>query len=282
MSTRLALRIQQRLDKLAPSERKLAELMLERQDDLLTYSATELAGFAGVSKATAARLFRSLGYSDFNEVRLQAREERNRTAPFERRLAAAPDVAGARSIGLHLTGEIANLTRTFEELRSDRLSEAAEILAEAPRLWLLGLGLEEGLARHARLLLARLRPDVQLLGAQPGAWGEDLAMTGAGDALLLISVPPRPRILRPVLDYARTTRMGIVAVVDPASRAWAGRFARVTLACHGAGPQAAASGTTLASMVRLLASAVADRLGRSAAQRTELMAEIHEELEDEE
>ena len=282
MSTRLALRIQQRFEKLAPSERKLAALVLERQDDLLTYSATELAGFAGVSKATAARLFRALGYSDFNEVRLQAREERNRTAPFERKPVASPEMAGSRSIGAHLQSELANLTRTFETLRSDTLSDAAEILAEAPRVWLLGLGLEDGLTRHARLLLARLRPDVQLLGAQPGAWSEDLAMTGAGDALLLISVQPRLKLLRPLVDYARTTRMAIIGVVDPGSAAWARRFARLVLPCHGAGPHPGASNTALVSTIHLLAAALAARLGRSAAQRTGLLAEIHEELEDEE
>lgn len=282
MSTRLALRIQQRFEKLAPSEQKLAALMLERQDDLLTYSATELAGFAGVSKATAARLFRNLGYSDFNEVRLQAREERNRTAPFERKTGSLAEFKGALSVGSHLQGELAALTRTFEDLRSDVVTDAAKVLAEAPRVWLLGLGLEEGLARYARLLLARLRPDVQLLGGHWGGWSEDLAMTGAGDALLLLSVQPRPRLLRPLIDYARTTRMAIIALVDPGSAAWARRIARVTLPCQGAGTQPGSSHMALVSMLNLLAITLTARLGRSALQRTELLAEIHEELDDEE
>ncbi|MEQ9690297.1 MAG: hypothetical protein RLO48_11250 [Bauldia litoralis] len=81
MATRLALLIQDRFEALTPSEKKLAGLLLDRPDEILTFSATELAGFAGVSKATAARFFRTLGYADFNDVRLQAREERNRTGP---------------------------------------------------------------------------------------------------------------------------------------------------------------------------------------------------------
>jgi DNA-binding MurR/RpiR family transcriptional regulator len=280
MSTRLALRIQERFEKLAPSEKRLATLVLERQDDLLTYSATELAQFAGVSKATAARLFRSLGYRDFSEVRLQAREERNRTAPFERRPATMPVARGARTIGTHLAAEIADLTRTFEELRSDRLTQAAEILTDASRVWLLGLGLEEGLIRHARLLFARLRPDVQVLGLQSGAWSEDLAMTGPGDALLLASVQPRAKIVRPILDYVATTRMRVIAVVDARSSAWAQRFSPVVFSCHGAGLEG--SHTALLSMLRLIALALADRIGAFAVQRSELINEIHEELEDEE
>ena len=137
------------------------------------------------------------------------------------------------------------------------------------------------MARYFRILLARLRPDVQLLGALPGAWTEDLAMTGAGDALITISLQPRPKLLRPLIDYARTTRMGIVAIVDPGSVAWARRVASVAFFCHGAGLHSGSSAASVLSTFHLIVSALASRLGRSATQRAELLAEIHDELDDE-
>ena len=98
MSVRLSLRIQERFDKLSPAEQKLAQLILDRKDDILTYSATEMADMAEVSKATAARLFRNLGYADFNEVREQSREERNRTEPYRYSVASeARPASGNRS-----------------------------------------------------------------------------------------------------------------------------------------------------------------------------------------
>jgi DNA-binding MurR/RpiR family transcriptional regulator len=282
MATRLALRIQERFEKLSPSERKLAALLLERQDDVLTYSATEMAELAGVSKATAARLFRSLGYNDFNDVRLQAREERNRTAPFHQLKTVAAEPLGARSISAHLAAEVASLTRTFEDLRSDHLALAADMIAEAPRVWLMGLGLEEGLVRHARLLLSRVRPDVQVLGLQPGAWGEDLAMTGPRVALGLGTAGPRPRILRPILDYARTTRTQVVTLTDPVGALWAARLSSVVLACHASGADVGGSSTSFTSMLRLIVLATAERIGRASARRGDLIADIHEELDDQE
>ena len=105
MTTRLTLTIQEHYEQLSPAERKLATLLLDRADDMLTYSATELAAMAGVSKATGARLFRSLGYADFNEVRLQAREERNLATPFQSPARAkAPQMRG-HSIAAHLQTE---------------------------------------------------------------------------------------------------------------------------------------------------------------------------------
>lgn len=280
MATRLALRIQERFEELAPAERRLAAFVLDRTDEILTWSATELAGMAGVSKATAARLFRSLGYRDFNEVRLQAREERNRTAPVQQVARPAARPRGTVSLAGHLRVEAANLTRTFEELRSDALAQIVQRLSEAPRLWVLGLGIEEGLARYARLLLARVRPGVQLLGAQPGAWAEDLAMTGAHDGLLVMALRPQLRILRPILDYARTTRLEAVVLTDPTSAAAARRLGALAVPCHAMGQGLGPSHTTTLSAVHLLAVAMAARLGRGAASRLELIAQIHEELED--
>jgi len=280
MSIRLSLRIQECYDRLSPAEQKLARLILERKDDILTYSATEMAELAEVSKATAARLFRSLGYADFNEVREQSREERNRTEPYRYSLASRTEPHFGKSIGAHLDLEIANLTRTFEELSSERLHQAAGLIKDAPKVWFLGLGPEEGMARLGRLLMARLRHDVMQIGLHQSSWAEDLAMTGPRDALVVISLKPRPRLLRPILDYARTTRVNIIMVTDQMSTLWAQKYASVVLPCHVASHGLGPSYTAMASALRLLAIAFAERAGERAAERLELIAEIHEELDD--
>jgi DNA-binding MurR/RpiR family transcriptional regulator len=49
MSVRISRRIQERFDKLSPAKQRLARLILDRMDDILTYSATEMADMADVS-----------------------------------------------------------------------------------------------------------------------------------------------------------------------------------------------------------------------------------------
>jgi DNA-binding MurR/RpiR family transcriptional regulator len=280
MSIRLSLRIQECFDRLSPAEQKLARLILERKDDILTYSATEMAELADVSKATAARLFRSLGYADFNEVREQSREERNRTEPYRYSLATRTEPHLGKSIGAHLELEISNLTRTFEELSSERLNQAAGLLKEAPKVWFLGLGPEEGIARLGRLLISRLRHDVMQIGLHQASWAEDLAMMGPRDGLVVVTLKPRPRLLRPILDYAKTTRVNTIMLTDQMSQLWAQRYASIVLPCHVASHALGPSYTAIASAMRLLAMAVAERVGLRAAERLELIAEIHEELDD--
>lgn len=280
MASRLVLRIQERYPKLTAGEQKLAQLILERQDDILTHSATEIAEMAGVSKATAARFFQHLGYQDFNEVKLQAREERNRTEPYDYSLTQPEQVAMGRSIGAHLELELKNLTRTFEELRSDKVREAAELIAAAPRVWVLGLGSDEGFARYARLTLSRLRHDVMILGVNQGSWAEDLAMTGPKDALLLITVPPHARMLKPILSHAQTSRLNVITVTDRTSMLDLQRFSRVVLPCHVSSFALGPSHTAIASAIRLLALTYAAQAGKSARQRSDIIASIHEELGD--
>ncbi len=279
MGTRLALRIQDRFEGLTPSEQKLAALLLDRPDEILTFSATELAGLAGVSKATAARFFRNLGYADFNDVRLQAREERNRTGPVQQVPMPVEAPEGAATVPTHLQVEMANLTRTFEELRSDMLGSIAERLATAERVWVAGLGPEGGLARHARIHMARVRPSVHLVSENTGSWAEELASTGPSDALLVIVLRPWPKVIDAILDFAKTTRLGTIVVTDPTGAARSRRHGATPLVCHISTPGAETSHTTVLSMLHLVANAVAARLGAAARRRRDLITDLREELD---
>nr|WP_319391070.1 MurR/RpiR family transcriptional regulator [uncultured Cohaesibacter sp.] len=279
MASRLVLRIQERYAKLTAGEKKLAQLILDRQDDILTHSATEIAEMAGVSKATAARFFQHLGYADFNEVKLQAREERNQAEPYELSVTNSDQMAMGRAIGAHLELELKNLTRTFEEMRSDKIREAAELIDKAPRVWVLGLGAEEGIARYVRLLFSRLRHSVMLLGINQGSWAEDLAMTGPKDVLLLITLPPHPPLLKSILSYAKTSRLNVVTITDRTSLFEMQRASKVVLPCHVTSFALGASLTAVSSAVRLLALTYAAHAGKSAQQRAEIVDSIKEEFD---
>lgn len=279
MATRLTLRIQERISRLTPAEQKLAGLLLENHTLMETHTATELSALGGVSKATTARFFRNLGYTDFEEARSQAREERNRTQPYAYSTSPAAGAALGRSIAEHLELELLNLTRSFEELRPDALTEAARLILDAPRVWCLGFGAEEGAARLARLLFVRLRPDVLLLGGQGDTLAEDLALTGPRDVLLLLTLEPRPRALSALMAYARTTRMNVVTLCNHRFIPRAQRFSKLVIGCHVASYGLLPSHTALTSMVRLLAVAYLGQSGEPALQRLSVIEQINEEID---
>ncbi len=113
--------IRDNYDRLPTGERKLADVLLEIGGELAAYSATELAGRAGVSKATAARLVRRLGYADYHELRQQARAQKRSGSPLSE-LSGALGQEG--TLGRHLGHDLACLTRTLETTRPEAANRA--------------------------------------------------------------------------------------------------------------------------------------------------------------
>ncbi|OKH87077.1 MurR/RpiR family transcriptional regulator [Thalassospira sp. TSL5-1] len=279
MASRLILRIHEKQAKLTSAEKKIAQVILENNDIIETHTATELANLAGVSKATTARFFRTLGYADFEEARLQARDERNRKQPYRQTVVStAPNVLG-RSIGDHLELELRNLTRSFEELSSHKLIETADILSSAPRIWFLGFGAEDGVARVGRAMLSRLRHDVHYISGIGQDWSSDLAMAGPRDALILLTLDTRPKIMRSIIAYARTSRMRIITITEHGYEQQAARFSEVVLPCHVANYGLLPTHATMLSMIRLIGITYAGKHPEAVKQRAETLDAIIEELD---
>ena len=279
MASRLILRIHEKQSRLTGSEQKLAVVLLENQGIVETHTATELASLAGVSKATTARFFRNLGYADFEEVRLQAREERNRTEPYVQLAVSSEPVALGRSIGDHMELELRNLTRTFEELRSDRLPEISSIISQAHNVWFLGFGAENGIAQTGRSLFSQLRHGVHHMDGIGQEWQIDLATAGPRDVLILITLEPRPKVLRSIVSFARTSRIKIITLTDHAYQPQAARYSDVVLPCHVSSYGLVPTHATMLSMLRLLAVSFVGDNPDQVKRRAETLDAISEELD---
>jgi DNA-binding MurR/RpiR family transcriptional regulator len=279
MGTLLSLRIQEKFDELTRSEQKLATVLLDHSDDLLTFSAKELSLASGVSAATAVRLFRSLGYRDFNEVRLQARQERNLSGPTTGIAVPIDPVPQGRATAVaHLQLEVANLTRTFTALEEEPLRQAAESLAGARRMWIAGLGADAAVARLAWTLFSQARPGVQVLPEDAESWPAELASMGPGDLLLAIAARPWLNAFNPVLEFCQAARVRLVVICDPTSQARIERNGGLPLVCHAAQVPHTRSYTSTISMIGLLHMATLERLGETALVRAELIDGLREKF----
>ena len=75
-------RVRDQLHDLPPTERRLADLVLDFPGELASYTASELAALAHVSNATVSRFIRRLGYENYDEARRHAREEKGSGSPL--------------------------------------------------------------------------------------------------------------------------------------------------------------------------------------------------------
>jgi DNA-binding MurR/RpiR family transcriptional regulator len=269
-------RIRDTYDVLPLGERKLADVILEMGGDLAAYSATELAGRAGVSKATAARMVRRLGYTDFHDMRQQARNSHHNGSP----LAELSDPGRAEgTLGQHIGHDIAFLTRTTETIPETQTRAAIDILARAERVTVVGFRNSYPLAFYARELLVQVRPQVRLLPTTGQTVSEELSDLGPEDAVLALGFRRRPPALGRILRIASETRAHTVLLGDP-SLGKIGASAQVVFRCASRGSRLFDSYVAPLSLLNYLCSGVALALGGPAQQRLRRIESLHETLSD--
>jgi DNA-binding MurR/RpiR family transcriptional regulator len=269
-------RIRETYDALPLGERKLAELILEMRGDLAAYSATELAARSGVSKATAARLVRRLGYADFHEMRQQARNHYHNGSP----LAELSSTLGLEAtLAQHLAHDVAGLTRTIETIPTDDVQAAVDILAGAQRVIVVGFRNSYAPAFYARELLVQVRPHVILLPVSGQTVSEELSDLGRSDAILAFGFRRRPPVLGRTLRIAATAKARTVLLGDSSIGKF-GKSAHIVFRCFNRGARLFDSYVAAMSLVNYLGSGVALALGASAQERLRRIESLHEEFSD--
>jgi DNA-binding MurR/RpiR family transcriptional regulator len=218
-------------DSLTPLERRLADVVLEHQRELASYSATELAVQADVSKATAARLFKRLGYSSYKDARQQSRALRRWGSPLSLLEGLEEFNSSKPSIVAHLQNDIANLTRTFTALRPEAINEVVDMLVHAQRIWVIGFRASHELAELAAFWFKHLKDNVSLLPSGWMTFAEDMIDMRPWDAVLAIGLRRRPRVFRALLQNASDVGANVILVTDLSASA-AARLAHVVLRCH--------------------------------------------------
>ncbi|SDE55756.1 transcriptional regulator, RpiR family [Blastococcus fimeti] len=263
-------RIDQRIARSHPTlsaqERRAAETLLEHLDDLATYRAAELAALAGVSKATMSRLFRSLGFADFDEVREHLRALR--TAGEPRRVEGPPDLAA------HVGHEATALAAAVLQ---PAVAEAVALLVAARRVLVVGWRNSHPVALHLREQLVQARPHVALAPLPGQVLGEELVDLGRGDVVVAVGFRRRPAGFAAFMATVATTGADVVLVADPTAAGHSGS-ARVWLQCPVQGALAYDSYAAAMSLVGVLADGVLSRTGRAGRERISAISATYDRL----
>jgi DNA-binding MurR/RpiR family transcriptional regulator len=206
-------------DKMPGQLQSAARYVLDRPSEVALLSMREQARQAGVPPATMTRLAKRLGLDGYESVRgLYADAVRKSAAGFARK--ADAQVAKQRTRGdAGLAADmIAAVNRQAAMLsdpaRLEQIVDAAHRLADAERIFCLGLRACYPVAWHLHYVMSMLGKRTVLLDA-PGSVGGD-AIRGAGrsDCLLAVSIEPYTRQTIETAAYAAEQKVPIVAVTD--------------------------------------------------------------------
>ena len=172
--------------RLTDSDRTLVSIILSDPSQVVFYSAHELANQAGVHASTVVRLARKLGFDGFPGMR-KALQSETKVAfgPGERvrRRLSKADESSSLSMLVHT--EIAAIEAIEETISQADVDNAANILASAKNIFIVGRGSAAPLGVHLERRLRRWGFQVSIsLNMQTRDLAASLIGMGRGDALV--------------------------------------------------------------------------------------------------
>ena len=198
--------------RLTPTQRRIAQCLLEHSDKVAYLSAAEVADLAAVSQPSVTRFAIALGYDGYPALRRAIRTPAG---------AAGTPTIPSNDLQHGIASEVDNLNRLVDQLADgspDRaaVDAAAQILATTRPLPVLGLRSAAPLAAYFGYFAAKVLPDVRVLDHGGSLLTDRLeqARAAGATAMLGIVLPRYPKESLDALREARAAGFAVVALTD--------------------------------------------------------------------
>lgn len=210
-------RIEGALEDLPPAEQRMARYFVDHKQSVLLSSAAEIAQAAGTSDATVVRTARSLGFDGLPALREAMLAELTGIPSPDKRLARTLEEIG-NDAALALR-HVVNLHETVLDVLkrpdvAERFVRSTEILADAHRRHVFGIGPSGAMADYASLQFNRIGLPSNALSVTGVALADRLLSLREGDAVLMMAYAPLYREVEVVLDEAAQHGVPVVLISD--------------------------------------------------------------------
>jgi DNA-binding MurR/RpiR family transcriptional regulator len=261
----IAPRIAAAAETLTPSERRLADVVLDDPQALAFGTVATVAARAGTSGPTVVRFATKLGFQGFADLQSEAqREIADALRPAATRIRERPATDVVARV---LEADLENLRTTLTAIDAASFEDAIALLADrGRRVFVLAGEVARGVGIVLVTQLDLLREGVVALGGTPVRVARQLADVHDGDVIVAIEHRRYERWLLDALAQGRTAGAEVIALTDSALSP-VGTDARQTfvVAADGVGPFD--SHTASLALVNALGAGVAAKLRKTATER---------------
>lgn len=213
-------KIRSQRDQMSAIERRIADFVLENAQLLRDYSSQQLANALGISQSSVVKFCQKLGFKGYPDLKFSISEALLRAengngdgpaeaAPQDRKSTLASTLWRRKS-------EAEEATRLINP--PDAISDAAEAIAGAGKVFIIGLGEDDIHARAFGLKLSLLGI-ATVHNFDPAHMTASLSSAGPGDVLLVFSEHGKQPALCQVCRYFRDQRGKVVTVTRHTSNA---------------------------------------------------------------
>lgn len=201
--------IRSRLPSLAVAERQAADWVLQHPEEVVHVSMAQVARECGVSDTTVLRFCRAAGFQGYMDLKLSiARDLASPTQIVHDDVAVGDDAPTiAHKVFM---AHIQALYDTLEVLDKDAVGRAAEMIVEAERILIVGVGTSTPIVQEAYNKLFRLGLNCH---AQTDSYLQLMEAALVGPETLIIAISHSGSSTDPVMTLKEARRHGARAIV---------------------------------------------------------------------
>lgn len=203
---------------LPPSEQRVADRILHDPSSAAGLSIRALAESSETSTTSVVRFYKRLGYSTYQDLRLDLASEATRERVTHEEFAGAsgdinPSDTLVDIVQKVALNEILSIEDTVEVLDLESLSSAIESLKEASRIDIFGVGASAIVGTDLQQKLNRIRRTSLIWAEASSAW-TSAAILGSGAVAIGISHSGRTLDVAEYLQLARSSGARTIALTN--------------------------------------------------------------------
>lgn len=216
--------LRSRHDSLSPSQRKVAQFLLEGRLNVIHFTISEIAAAVGVNASTVVRAAQALGFEGFPELQSVLRSQLLSQARISQRMQigsqtliddlSADTEADAHLLTTVLRDELQTLLDLPQHVPTRRFDQAVDMLDAAEQIYIIGLGASFPLALNFGIVLRYTRPDSAVLTPGIDPIAAQLIPLKAGDLIFSLCFARYTRETLTVMDVAKKRGASVLTVTD--------------------------------------------------------------------
>ncbi|HLR61389.1 MAG TPA: MurR/RpiR family transcriptional regulator [Lentibacillus sp.] len=195
---------------LPPSEKKLADYILENPEDSIMLTALSLGKESGTSSAAVIRLCKSLGLKGFQELKIRVAGDLQEQTGYGYR-DIEPNDKTENLIEKMTSNTIQTIKETVDMMRESDLESAADALSKAKSIVIIGFGASYIAAKDAEQKFTRIDKFVQAFSdVHMGATA--IANKGPDDVVVGISFSGKTKQVIDLLELAKQKNVKTIGI----------------------------------------------------------------------
>jgi DNA-binding MurR/RpiR family transcriptional regulator len=269
-------RVRQALPGLHPAERRLGDFVCDFPGELASYSGSELAQLAHVSKATVSRFVQRLGYDSYEAARRHARAEKLTGSRLF--LSTAANSGATQNVASHVAQGIANLEATFLSISDAQIDAVVGAMLKARKVWVIGFRSSHPFASYLQWQLTQVIENIVAIPGGGQTLGEHLVSIAKRDVVIVLGLRRRVARMDLMLEQIRRQGAKLLYITDEGVPFQDG--ATWHFRCHSQAPGPLFNHTAVAAVCHLLTTRAIEKAGTSGRARLRAIETLNDELEE--